>query len=68
MSKRRKVKMGLCANAVRSWYACYGFGGASYVRYSGCGGVRVVRAVVRSDVNIAFDETCVVVVLNINSV
>ena len=36
--------------------------------YSGCGGVSVVRAVVRSDVSIAFDEICVVVVLNKNSV
>ena len=47
---------------------CYGFGGASYVRYSDCSGVSVVRAVVQSDVSIAFDEICVVVVLNKNSV
>ena len=47
---------------------CYGFGGASYLRYSGCSGVGVVRAVVRSDVSIAFDEICVVVVLNKNSI
>ena len=52
------------SNVVRSKYACYGLGGASYVRYSGCGGVCVVRAVVRSVVSIAFDEICVVVVLN----
>ena len=49
-------------------YACYGFGGPSYVRYSGCSDVRAVRAVVRSDVSIAFDEVCAVVVLNKNSV
>ena len=55
-------------NVVRSEYACYGFGGAPYVRYSACSGVCVVRAVVRSDVSIAFDEICVVVVLSKNSV
>ena len=37
---------------------------SSYVRYSGCSGVGVVRAVVQSDVSIAFDEICAVVVLN----
>ena len=47
---------------------CYGFEGAPYVRYSGCSGVRVVRAVVRSDVSIAFNEICVVVVLTKNIV
>ena len=53
------------SNVVRSYYACYGFGGAPYVR---CSGVRVVRAVVWSDVNVAFDEVCVVVVLSKKSV
>ena len=47
---------------------CYGFGGPSYVRYSDRSGVWVVRAVIQSDVSIAFDEICVVVVLNKNSV
>ena len=46
----------------------YGFGGPSYVRYSDCSGVWVIRAVVQSDVSIAFDEICVVAVLNKNSV
>ena len=31
------------SNVVRSKYACYGFGGASYVRYSGCGGHRRIN-------------------------
>ena len=56
------------SNVVRSKYARYGFGGSLYVRYSGGSGVLVVRAVVRSDVSSAFDEICVVVVLNKNSV
>ena len=48
----------------------HGFGGPSYVMYSGCSGVciGVVRAVVRSDVSIAFDKVCAVVVLNKNRV
>ena len=34
--------------------------------YGGCSDVRVVGAVVMSDVSIAFDEVCAVVVLNKN--
>ena len=33
------------------------------MRYSGCSGVGVVRAVVRSDISIVFDEICALVVL-----
>ena len=40
----------------------------SYVRYSGCSGVGVVRAVVRSDISIVFDEICALVVLIRNRV
>ena len=43
---------------------CYGFGGPSYIRYSGCSGVWVVGAVIQSDVSIMFDEICAVVVLD----
>ena len=51
------------SDVVRSKYACYDFGGPLYVRYSGCSGVWV-RAVVWSDISIAFDEIYAVAVLN----
>ena len=47
---------------------CYGLGGLSYVRYRGCSGEYVVTDVVRSDVSIAFDEVCAVVVLKTKTV
>ena len=46
-------------DGVRS-YVCYGFGCPTYVRYCGCSGVFVVRAVVWSDVIIACVEICAV--------
>ena len=55
------------SDVVRSQYECFGFGGPSYVRYSGCSSVWVVRAGVRYYVSIAFDEICAVV-LNKNGV
>ena len=39
------------------------FARPSHVRYSGCSSLRVVIAVVRSDVIIAFDVICAVVLL-----
>lgn len=38
------------------------------MRYSGCSGVGVVRAVVRSDISIVFNEICALVVLIRNRV